>query len=406
MATIAGIGRSTRRNAGEATREAVVEACKQLAGAEPSLLLVFATPAYPAGDIMAVLREVAPNAVISGCSGEGIISQGISDEGDRSIGILAIRSETLRFDAFLIRDYSAGPLEAGAELARQVKAKAGEDSFALLLFPDGLTGNCGMLLDGLMPGLPDHIRVAGGTAGDSLMFESTWQYGNGATAQDAIAALLVSGPGTLDIAVSHGCKSIGLERHVTSAKEGWVHEIDGEPAWSVFRQYLEGEPEDLSTEGAIHLSVGVPTPPDALQEYEPFIIRTPMGLDKATGALFFPGGGIAQGGAVRLTRRDPMGVCSSARQCAERIAARHTGRHPVVVLQFDCAGRGKQLFGSRTAQSIVEPLQEVLGRDTAWLGFHSYGEIAPVGSQTFYHNFTVALCALYEETGLADDTRP
>ncbi len=37
-----------------------------------------------------------------------------------------------------------------------------------------------------------------------------------------------------------------------------------------------------------------------------------------------------------------------------------------------------------------------LGRETPWIGFHTFGEIAPIAGETFYHNFTVALCALYE----------
>lgn len=405
MSTLTGVGRSTRRDAREAGREAALQACAPLSGASPDLLIVFSTSAYHAGDLMSALLEVAPGAAITGCSGEGIIAQGESDEGERSLGVMALRSDTLRFETFLVSGYSADPRATGAELARRVNEAAREDSFALLLFPDGLKGNCASLLEGLMPGIPPRIRVAGGTAGDSLTFEHTWQYCNGDATHDGVAALLLSGPGELEVAVSHGCVPIGLERRVTSASEGWVREIDGEAAWSVFRQYLEGEPEDLNSEGAIHLSVGEPVPQDAAGEYEPFIIRTPMGLDKSTGALFFPGGGIAQGGAMRLTRRDPLRVCESARACAERIARRNSRRRPVMVLQFDCAGRGKQLFGSRTAESIVSPLQEVLGRDTAWLGFHSYGEIAPVGSRTFFHNFTVALCALYETDSPSDDAR-
>lgn len=396
MATTVGIGHSTHRDSLEAGREASRLACEGFAGAAPDLFIVFATSGYASEALLAGIREAAPGAALIGCSGEGIITQGISDEGERSLGVLAIRSDRLRFDTFLVRDYAASPAAAGAELARQVVAAGRGDAFALLLFPDGLLGNCGALLEALVPALPAAIRVAGGAAGDALTFQRTFQYCGSESTHDAVAGVLLSGPGSLEVSVSHGCVPIGLERRVTKSADGWVHEIDGESAWSVFRQYLEGQPEELTSEGAIHISIGEPVPPGVAGEYEPFIIRTPMALDKATGALFFPGGGIATGGAVRLTRRDPMRVRSSARECAERIARRRVGQQPAFVMQFDCAGRGKQLFGSRTAESIVLPLQDVLGRDVAWLGFHSYGEIAPVGDATFYHNFTVALCAVYE----------
>ncbi|MFN8587204.1 MAG: FIST N-terminal domain-containing protein [Candidatus Eisenbacteria bacterium] len=399
MPTTSGVGRSNRPDATQAGREAALAACEALHGVAPHLLLVFATSGYPMHALLAGIREVAPDASVSGCSGEGIIAQGRSDEVERTVGVLALHSDSLRFTPLLAKHYAELPGEAGADLARQVTAVAREDSFALFVFPDGLTGNCSEMLATLQPGIPPHITIAGGTAGDALTFERTWQFCDGEVAHGAVSALLVSGNGRLDVAVSHGCVPIGLERRVTSAEGGWVREIDGEPAWAVFRQYLDGNPEDLNTEGAIHLSVGEPLPEGAAADYEPYIIRTPMGLDKETGALFFPGGGLTAGGAMRLTRRDPLRVRNSARECAERIAARHPGESPAFVLQFDCAGRGKQLFGSRTADAIVKPLQNALGTSVPWLGFHSYGEIAPVAGRTFFHNFTVALCALFDSSG-------
>jgi len=65
------------------------------------------------------------------------------------------------------------------------------------------------------------------------------------------------------------------------------------------------------------------------------------------------------------------------------------------MLQFDCTGRGRVLCGERTAEIVVEPLQQVLGADVPWIGFHTFGEIAPLRGRTHYHACTAALCALY-----------
>ncbi len=72
------------------------------------------------------------------------------------------------------------------------------------------------------------------------------------------------------------------------------------------------------------------------------------------------------------------------------------GRAPELVLQFDCAGRGRILWGGCAADEIVAPLRKTLGATTPWIGFHTYGEIAPIGGRPYYHNYTVALCAFYE----------
>jgi hypothetical protein len=397
MATQAGVGRSTRRASVDAAREAAAQAAEALKGAPADFCLVYATERHDQDALLAGVRAAFPGARISGCSAEGIIAGSVSDESEFVLAVLAVRSDTLRFETFLVPGYGTDPAGAGTTLAREVAAAEPGDAIGLFVFPDGLTGNCEQFLGALERGLPRPMTIVGGAAGDSLEFRCTHQFGEGPAVSGAVAAVLVRGRGHVETAVSHGCEAIGLERRVTRAEGGWVHEIDGLPAWSVFREYLDGDPQDLNTEGAIYLSVGVPFPAGALDSYEPYIVRTPMGLDAAAGSWFFPGGGFAGDGHIRLTRRDPVRVAVSARACAERIAARAPGRRPAFVLQFDCAGRGKQLFGSHVSESIVAPLREKLDPAAPWIGFHTFGEIAPIGGRTYYHNLTTALCAVYED---------
>ena len=54
------------------------------------------------------------------------------------------------------------------------------------------------------------------------------------------------------------------------------------------------------------------------------------------------------------------------------------------------------MFGDRTTESIITPMQEVLGRNLPWIGFHTYGEIAPLHEKAVFHQFTVVLSAIYE----------
>lgn len=397
MATTSGIGRSSRRDPQAAARELSEQVLEALAGRAPDFLLLFATARYDQATLTAAVADAFPGVPLSGCSGEGIIAGPVSDESEYAVALLAVQSDSLRFIPFLVEGYAAEPAAAGRRLAADLAKDLTPDAVALLLFPDGLLGNCAELLEELGRVLPATLPVVGGTAGDALTFEGTYQYLGGRAVSGGVAAVLIRGRGGLEIAVSHGCVPIGLEHNVTRVGQGWMQEIDGRPAWSVFREYLEGNPDELNTEGALHLSVGESLPAGLEGEYEDFVIRTPLGLDKESGALFFPGGGIPDGRAIRLTRRDPARVCESARACARKIANRRPGRAPAIVLQFDCAGRGHQLFGSAVSEQLVKPLQQELGVTVPWIGFHTYGEIAPIGGRTFYHNFTVALCALYDE---------
>ncbi len=386
--TSASVGMSTRRDARGAGREAATAACAGLSRA-PDFLLVFGTSGYTPGEMLAGVREVC-DAPLAGCSGEGVIAGDHSSERPRSVAVLAVCSDTLRFEAHLLPDYGRDSAGAGAVLAEALRGRG--DLAGLLVFPDGLLGDCERFLRALHEGLPEAARavVVGGAAGDAMELRETSQYRDAVALQGALSAVAIFGPARLAVEVSHGCEAVGGPMRITRAEGGWLREIDGRPALSVFEEYLAGGADALTEEGIAHLGLGEVSPdaPDVLE-----VIHTPHRFDRATGSMGFPGGGLSPG-PVRMVRRDADAVRSSTVLCAQRLRDALGAQRPAFVLQFDCAGRGQTLFGPETSDAIVRPLRETLGGDAPWVGFHSYGEIAPVRGRARYHNYTVALCAL------------
>jgi hypothetical protein len=396
MATKAGVGSSVKRDAYAAGREAASRALEDVGDAD--LLLLFATARHDQEALLRGVRDGAPGAAISGCSGEGIILPGTSLEQDYAVGALAVRSSSFRFEPFLIEGYVDAPEACGRALAERVRAGA-EPVVGVLVFPDGLGGDCTALLEAASHALAAPVMVAGGAASEGMGLGRTFQYGDGRAAHGALAGVVVRGAGRMAVAVSHGCTPIGRVRTITRAEGPWVHEIDGHSAWSVFREYLDGAPEDLRAEGVTHICIGRTVQAETPGDEERFVIHAPLALDKTTGALAFPGGGLRTGQSVRLTRRDADRIRDTAARSAEEIRDHAGGLAPALVLQFDCVGRGRALFGDATAANIVTPLQRRLGDAVPWLGFHCYGEIATVGSFAKHHNYTVVLCALFEDGG-------
>lgn len=399
MATRAATGANTEADSFRAGRLAALHALESCP--QPDVALVFATGEHDHAELLGGVGQVLGETPLVGCSAEGVIGSHGSDESEFATATLLIASDSMRFETSLVRGYACDPTAAGRELAAQVQAGGTDDLVGLLVFPDGLQGNCTEFLDALQADLPvPSPTLAGGTSGDSWRFEETRQFQGAEAVSGAVAALVVRGRGSMHVAVSHGCTPIGLERTVTREAGGWVHEIDGLPAWEVFREYLEGEPDELTAEGIVQLCVGLLLTGEIEEGYPPYIIRTPLKLDRGSGALYFPGGGIGTGQTIQLTRRDPTLIPSSAGACARDLVARAGSSSPACVFQFDCAGRGRILFGSRAARRVVRPLQEELDAHTPWLGFHTYGEIAPLGGHYRYHNYSVSLCALYEDDGV------
>jgi hypothetical protein len=377
--TLAHVAMSTLHDPAMAGADAARRAIEAL-GAPPSCCLVFGTTGYDQAALLAGVHSVAGDSAIVGCSGEGVIAAQVTDERERVVSVLAIRSSAITFETLVRTDYATAPEACGTGLAAELCVRGADDVFALLVFADGLGGDCMQFLGALQAALPPHVVVVGGTAGDAMAFRRTYQYAGEQAITGGVTALVLRGRGSA---------------RVTAAADGWLREIDGQPAWSVFKEYLDGDPQDLNAEGIVHLCFGEPLDPARAPDYDPYIIHTPLQLDATTGALFFPGGGFAPGTRVRLTRRDPERIRASAERCARSLVG---PERPAFVIQFDCAGRGQILFGHSAGDEIVRPLQSALGGESSWIGLHTYGEIAPVGGKLRYHNYTVALCAVYDHT--------
>lgn len=389
MPTVARVTSSSLRDGFSAGADAAGQLADALGGA-PSLVMTFASEAYDQSALLAGIRDRLPGVSITGSTGEGVIHRGGSFETDYCVGLLGIRSDSIRLVPFLLEGYAEDSARTGEELADLIESRG--DVFGAFVFPDGLSGNCAEFLERLDARLGDTPLILGGTAGDGMQMQRTWQYLDDRAVTGGVSGVLLCGAGKLSWAVSHGCTPVGLERVVTDASDGWIRQIDDQEAWAVFKEYLDGDPDTLNFEGIIHLCVGQPLEGAAADEYGDFRIITPMHLDAETGALYFPGGGIETGDRIRLTRRDPQAIRDSASACATRV--RREAPEPAFVLQFDCAGRGQALFGNATNDAIVRPLQDEFSDAVPWLGFHTYGEIAPVAGARRYHNYTVVLCGV------------
>jgi hypothetical protein len=237
------------------------------------------------------------------------------------------------------------------------------------------------------------LAIAGGTAGELMTFQRTYQYYNGKVVSDGVAALAIGGPLNVELAVSHGCDLLDIEQTITKSKGGMVYEIDGRPAWSVFKEFLSEGVTTLDPVSVSYLAVAERLP-QSDAEYGDYAIRVPLRLESETEALFF-GTTLSEGTKVQMALRNADRISERAIASARQIAARHPQQQPLLVLQFDCAGRGQLLYGPKTTERLIRPVQQQFSPDVPWLGFHTYGEIAPLGGRTLFHNYTAVICAWY-----------
>ena len=96
-----------------------------------------------------------------------------------------------------------------------------------------------------------------------------------------------------------------------------------------------------------------------------------------------------------MTRRDYEKLSSGIDRAAEDIRAQLGGKRPGLMLQFDCAGRGRIFLREEQKLKLLERLRQQVGSSVPWLGFYSFGEISPVGEHNCFHNYTVVLLAIH-----------
>lgn len=230
MAGCAGVGRSRNRNSAEAGREAARAAFAPLEGRAPAAVLVFGTAGHDQGALLRGVAEISGEAPVVGCSAEGVITQHGSEEASHAVAVSAIAGDELVARTFFVPGFSADAAASGRALVDQIVA-SGVRGRLLVLFPDGIAGNCTELIHAIEAAMPYSILIVGGTAGDLLTFQKTFQYHGVSAASGGVSALLLGGDVVAEIEVTHGCDLVGTERVVTSADAGFVREIDGQSAW-------------------------------------------------------------------------------------------------------------------------------------------------------------------------------
>jgi methyl-accepting chemotaxis protein len=227
----------------------------------------------------------------------------------------------------------------------------------------------------------------GGAAGDEGRFRETSVAAGESAAVDAMAALHVFSRKSWGVGVGHGLRPASARMTVTRARANVLFQLDGRPAFEVYRDYASSRGVSLTLETA-----------------GPFLIGNELGiylfdrLHRARAPLE-----VGPDGSLRLAAEVPEGasVCildgepdsmvaaagEAAREAAQRLDGPASG-----VLVFDCVCRGMILKDAFHRE--IEAVRGVFD-DVPVAGFLTYGEIARYGGKLDgWHNTTAVVVAI------------
>lgn len=365
-------------------------------GETPVLSVVFASTHQPLAELLGPIKEAFPSSTVIGSSTAGEFTE----DGDSKEGAVlwTVFGDEIVAHAGMGRGLKENPEGAIAEALPVVADDQDRPYRTAVLLLDPLSGNgeAATMLASAMLG--PSVRLAGGAAGDDLKFEAA-EVGAGSEASgDAVVIALLQSSKPLGIGVEHGHAPISGPMTVTKADGAVVQEIDGKPAFDVWRDAVR---ERAAASGVDIDSVAPSEIGAHLLRYElgmiaganQYKIRAPLSVSDGGGLSCACG--LPEGAVVRVTESIESAQVASARGAAER-ARQSLGNGSKVAgaLVFDCICRNLILgdeFGS-----AVREISSALG-DVPLAGFETYGEIAmDVGQMSGFHNTTTVVLAIPE----------
>jgi methyl-accepting chemotaxis protein len=210
---------------------------------------------------------------------------------------------------------------------------------------------------------------------------------------DGVVIAQIFSKAPLGLGVCHGHKPLSEPLRVTKAHGNVVEQIEGRPAWDVWREATRAAAKaqgiDVDALAAADETTFLLRFEAGLEAGAEYKIRAPLSRTPA-GAISFACG-VPEGAVIRITESAPKDQIESAREAARRAKAKLEGRPAAGAIVFDCICRNLILnaeFGS-AVRGMVEELGGV-----PIAGFETYGEIAlDAGDMSGFHNTTSVVLA-------------
>jgi hypothetical protein len=234
-------GWSTEMDAAVAVAAAWQRVCDRLGGT-PSMLLVHCTVAYEPGALAAALRSVAPGVPVHGASScAGVMTEeGFHGTWGTGLGMLGILDPRGAYGVG-VAPVGTDPHAAAATACAAAIAHAGRPAEVPgLVLMSPAPGAEERLIEGIEAFFGPNVVITGGTSGDMLVGEQSFQLANGEAHSGSLAVAVLFPSTELMGSFHSGYEPTEARGRVTRAEGRTVYEIDGRPAGDVYDEWSGG----------------------------------------------------------------------------------------------------------------------------------------------------------------------
>ncbi len=383
------------KNAQAAGAALVKEAKAGLQGAQPDFAMLFVSTHLDIEGVLQSVRKSLGNVPLIGCTTAGEFTDKKVEKESAAL-ILMAGAPDYQFHVSVATGLHSDTAGCVQKAVNDIPAApAGLPNRSAIFLHDGLAGRGEEAVLSATTILGPKVSFAGGAAADDLAFKKTFVFCNDQVTTDSVALCVIDSKQPVAIGVKHGHTPVTEELTVTKAVDNVLFEVNGEPAWEVWKRLMANEAKssgidvnqlnDASSVGQFLLryELGLATG----SEYK---VRIPLSKND-DGSLNFACT-IPEGAKFRIMKSPKEDQITSAEQSAKLAKEQMQGRAIAGALVFDCACRG--LILGDDFYKGVDAVKKVVGT-VPLIGFETYGEVCRRSGQlSGLHNTTTVVMLL------------
>lgn len=355
-------------------------------GGTLDLAVAFVSPHYQNDyeRVVSVMEDLLGARHMFGCSGGGVIGNGVEVEQRPGLSITAAILPDVEIKGFHMEERHLPDLDAGPDKWEELVGAVGADNPQFVILADPFSFPVQNLILGLDFAFTGASKI-GGLASGAQQQGANALFLNGNVYDSGAICLVLSGNITVDTVVAQGCRPIGSPMRITSSDRNLLAELDGKTPLEVLQGMYQELPERdrLLMSHSLFLGVVMDEFLDTPIQGD-FLIRNVVGMDQKTGSLAI-GEVLKEGQLVQFHLRDAETSAQDLHAVLERYAVDNRENDLPGALLFSCLGRGEYLYGRPNHDTEI--FQDALG-SVPLGGFFCNGEIGPVSGTTFLHGYT------------------
>ncbi len=384
-------------NGYEAGKKAAEKALENFDKEISDIAFVFSSSDYDYEKVIEGVKEFSEVEKIFGCSSAGEFNEDGYISG--GVGVAVLSSDSIDFHRGIGKKMSEDVVDSLEEAASDFPDEADDREKSVINLHDGLRGMGKKATWKTLEVCGSDVKVGGGAAGDNMEFKETHVFDEDEIVSDGVNLGMLVSDKPVILSVDHGHETISPPLRATKTEGNVVHELNGEPAFDVYKSYIKEDYKD-------HLGVDLDDVEVGTKEWQYLIVNYELGVhgnkvrwpgltEDESGPMVFacdiPENSVLQ----VMVGWDKEKHIEAARKTAKRAKkkAKDKGIDIAGALVFECGVR-KFVLQERFGES-VETVSEEL--DVPLLGFETFGEIC-IGENEVngFHNTTTVIMLLPE----------